>query len=272
MLWSPPGVTFSDSVFGLGCASFDGIHLPLHNDGGRDAIAYVPRCDWPTDAGWSILNHLTEDMSHEVAESVTDPVIEQPDGGLDALGYRFFPGILPFWAQTIYNSVGETEVGDLCQNSMIQEGPSLYLYQRIWSISAAGAGGDPCVPARPEPYINVKVPRDWYAAQAGQTVLIPVTGFAAGPTTNWSVHPHWRYYPSTWPPMVTPTFASDAGVDVFGGSTINDGIVGTLAVTLPTDAQRGDMAIIDMHSGYLYWVTDPSHDESHSQYVGVYVP
>lgn len=272
MLWTPDGVVISDAPSNQkGCKSFYAIHFPWHKDGGADTVAVVPRCAWSDlDAGWTPLDHLSKHMSHEIAEAVSDPGYAFTDGGFASSAYVFRgSNTLPPWQQSIYSfSPTGGEIGDLCEASYIRERG--YLLQRVWSTTAAAAAGDPCVPARSEPYINVAAAQDWYSAVPGERVLIPLTGWATGTTASWSVNPHPHYYPTAR--QLTATFTSDAGTDAAGKYLLNNGTTGTLELLIPATAQSGDVAIIDVHSFYYAWLWDPSFDTFHSQLVGVYIP
>jgi hypothetical protein len=134
------------------CQSFGGYHADATvnvGDGGAPvqfAYALVPRC--PTfyqDEGLTGVDEVTAGLSHELAESFTDPFSEVSAAYLAA-----------DYDHKVYGVVlAASEIGDMCSWEM----PSVakpagvdFQTSRIWSNAAALAGHDPCLPAPSEPY------------------------------------------------------------------------------------------------------------------------
>jgi hypothetical protein len=136
VLFLPPGVAIA------GNESCNDYLLGYHSryGTGGDAYAVVQHCQFQFA---SQLEQLTLTASHEVIEAATDP---RPGTGWGILSKS------PPWAGSAWAAAdGATieEVGDLCEGTRAIEGG--FAYQRSWSVSAAKAGGDPCVPALPSP-------------------------------------------------------------------------------------------------------------------------
>jgi hypothetical protein len=146
------------------------------------------------------------------------------------------------------------EIGDLCQGAggTIEKN---FHYSRIWSISAAAAGRDPCVPSLSGPYVNVSTPFDWKSVSAGESVMVPLTGWSSEPTADWKLQAGIRA-------------SSRGGFSAnLGATTINNGTQVTLSIGVPADAVSGDYAVVRLLS------TQPaSSDESAIWVAGVYVP
>src|SRR5205823_2461410 len=95
---------------------------------------------------------------------------------------------MPPWTGSIWLEAegnSHVELGDLCGGTRVAEGG--FLYSRVYSNSAAMAGGDPCRPSLPIPYYSSTTPMEWYATTAGATVMIPLTGWSTAPTDDWIV-------------------------------------------------------------------------------------
>jgi hypothetical protein len=141
------------------------------------------------------LDQLTFDASHEITESATDPFASGQGAGF----YLDFGN----QANEAWNLTAGGEIGDLCvdligesQNTPHDQYTAVgangsYVVQRMWSINAAAAGGDPCVPVGPSdaPYFNTAI-----AAGAGLQVLsvggsvtFEADGFSTAPGTTWTL-------------------------------------------------------------------------------------
>jgi hypothetical protein len=147
------------------------LHGGYHTVGNSGRVwGFSQRC--PTNGtGLSKLESLTLIASHEVMEAATDPHPET--------GWTF--GALTKLSQSPYAAT-TGEVGDMCVGTEIIEG--LYTYQRIWSNTAADAGGDPCVPPVKDPFYNVTTDKNWYPVTAGSSVTItPINNGASATLT-----------------------------------------------------------------------------------------
>lgn len=240
-----------------------------------DGLAVVSRVS-PEAAG-STLDELTERASHEIIEAATDTV----------RGWHLPRGSATPWADadaSIWRSIqpGTVENGDLCELSHLREPlTSGFMYQRSWSNEAATLGGDPCVPARTEPYFNVTVGKDWYSIAPGQSIDIPFSGWSTAETDPWLVNAganHGRGALADLALKAGLTLHTTLGIGTVGKcgarQGVNNGVQGTLSVTAPAAAKSGDFAVIWFHSFREEPSTcnpSPDIDWTHFWPVGVYV-
>lgn len=183
------------------CSTFGGYHTsttvtPPGGSATQVAYAVVPRCG--TEGLFSSqLDELTFSASHELSEAATDPFVTASGGS----GYYLDGTNQDYIAWNFFPSGGE--VADLCvdllgestgtpHDSVTAMGAhGSYMVQRIWSVGAAAAGGDPCVPLANEPYFNL-APAKGYGTQVlpavGDSVTFPANAFATGPTGGaWAI-------------------------------------------------------------------------------------
>jgi hypothetical protein len=174
--------TKSTTPFGdTGCETYRGYHFETHNDDLNPALLHVPyevNLQCPNKSGNISFDDLTYTMSHENAETASDP----------------HPATQPGWT-----TVDFQEVGDLCNglgDHFEVEGEcgapkTTYWVTRLYSDRLAGLGGphDPCVPHPAEPFFGValepdndpKIVIDSDGNGAGQLTLAP---FAYGDLTH----------------------------------------------------------------------------------------
>ena len=203
----PSETTITYTGLGTSCTSFGGYHsegvaVASADAGASDASAIeggtgsasfvyaaLPRC--ATLGGLSGIDAVTGPTSHEAVEASTDPhPFTRPayqDVDQDHIVWDLTPG---------------GELGDLCelepQSFQRLVGPSIV--QRIWSNTAAAAGGDPCVPPLPDTvYFNaspeltetVMVSEGrltiGITIPVGQTATVNIQFFSTGPATSWTV-------------------------------------------------------------------------------------
>ncbi len=266
MLYLPDAVAFYYAPQGgtnTNCQYTGGYHRAFGSLG--DGWGVAQRC--APSFNQSQLDTETLTSSHEIAEATTDTA--------NAWALTLEPGLPPWDGSAWLEVEGNThaEIGDLCGGSRILE--SGFLFQRIFSNTAAAAGGDACVPALSVPYFNVTTTQDWYTAQAGQTIQIPFTGWSTAPTGDWIVRPFVTGSSSS--ALAFTTSISSASSTTIGGyiySTLNNGQDATLSVTVPTGAVSGDWVAASINSKH----TDssfnplPGEDDFHRWMVGVYVP
>ncbi|HEY8091021.1 MAG TPA: hypothetical protein VIF09_24330, partial [Polyangiaceae bacterium] len=126
---------------------------------GHDYALILPGCS-PAPA--DILNTYTFVAGHELAEAATDPAPES--------GYTF--------------AFGEGEVGDLCDDTVVENG---YTLPTIWSNTAAAAGGYPCAPATDLPYIDVdpSPAQLTIPATAGSSAGVTLMGWSTALVGDW---------------------------------------------------------------------------------------
>jgi hypothetical protein len=259
--------------------TFCGYHnaFPRYDTTAGDAFAAVQHCV-PL-GNESALDRLTDVASHEIIEAATDPTIRSYN-----LGYT--PEVP--WTTSVWHSYaasGVVEVGDLCEGTFYRDNAN-FGYQRIWSNGAAAAGGDPCLPAMAATYFNVQADQDWYPGTAGSVVSIPLTGFANGPIGPWFINPHYLQVNGSFARVAYNNNLTFDVVSSLGPATCSHGGVsytrpemvagsaGTLHVTVPMDAQRGDFAVFTIHSFQddAQCVQSAGSDFYHQAVVGVYVP
>ncbi len=263
LLYLPAGANFSDAT---NCGHHS--HYPDLATSIGDQWAAVRQCAYQDK---TIFNYQTTVASHEIAEAVTDS---------PANGYRFpLPPALP-WQGSVWQSVQppRVETGDLCEGTQTTEGVSPpFTYQRIWLNSAAAAGGDPCIPASGVPYFNLSVPDDWYAVSPGQVLQIHFTGWSTAARADWFVSPHYVYGIMGLADgdftMQTDLHPDDIGCGA--EVALNNGVNGSLQITVPDTVEAGDWAVFSLHS----YDTSPAtcwppgdEDSNHWWPVGIYVP
>jgi hypothetical protein len=240
-----------------------------------DGLAVVSRAT-PED-GESNLDELTERASHEITEAATNT----------ARGWRLPRASATPWADadaSIWRSIqpGTVENGDLCELSRIREPlTGGFLFQRSWSNAAAKLGGDPCVPARTEPYFNVSVAKDWYSIAPGQSIDIPFSGWSTAETAPWLLNAGANYGRGALADLALNaglTLHTTLGVGTAGKcgarQAVDNGVQGTLSVTAPAAAKSGDFAVIWFHNFREEPATcnpSPDIDWTHFWPVGVYV-
>jgi len=265
-LYLPAGVDLvGDEACGEGP---DGHHADFGELG--DGFAVVPRCQGIF-AGE--LEQLTLIGSHEIAEAITDTA----DGW-----HLERPAPEPGWRWTAspwlgYNGPSNeyqpnVENADLCNATRVVEGGMAY--QRSFSNLAAAAGEDPCVPHLELPYYGVSTASDWYEAQAGGAIEIPVGGWSSAPAGDWIVTqrrqngtPGWTFAGRLSGPRTTTV--NDTTFQL-----VNDGEQATLEVSIPPGAPTGSWQTFyltsfrfdaDGHRG------PPGDDYGHNWVVGVHV-
>ena len=176
---------------------------------GHDYAVILPGCSSDPAA---ILDSYTFVASHELIEAATDPT--------PLSGYDF--------------GFGEGEVADLCDGPTTQNGYSL---PTIWSNTAAGQGGDPCVPASGFPYVDVdpSPPQVSIPSQAGASVSVTLTGWSTALVGDWLVQV-----------AVAGKAASSltATLDPSATDLLNNGESVQLTVTADGSAATGSSAIV----------------------------
>jgi hypothetical protein len=154
------------------------------------AFAIVGRCSFDSA---SVQDRVTAATSHELVESVTDPLF------VTSPAYSGVDDAHAFWMEL----TGGGEIADLCAfdaASLVRPADVGYAVQRTWSNAAAAAGHDPCVPSHNGAYFNVAADApdtfyDPYASVAvngvaiarGQTRTIDLHLYSDAPTDAWHV-------------------------------------------------------------------------------------
>ena len=186
-----------------------------HNrsSGGHDYAVILPGCS-PAPA--DILAQYAFVAAHELAESATDP---SPLGGYD-FGF------------------GEGEVADVCDGTTMQGD---YYLPTIWSNSAAATGGDPCVPASGDPYVDVdpSPKKVSIPAKAGASVDVTLTGWSTERVGDWVVE---------LSVVGRSAGAFKAALGATETDLINNGETVTFTVTTDGSAAAGSTAIVEVTS------------------------
>jgi hypothetical protein len=187
-----------------------GFHWSASGDGLSFPFVALPTCPNETAA------ELTEAASHEVIEAATDPF---PNNGwilTDGSPWSYLPG----------------EVGDLCNLQTTVEGSTTL--QRIYSNSAAQAGGSPCVPAASSPYYGVTASPSTASVAAGKDYAFTLQGWSQASVIPWHLGWSQQGYFDAKPVLST--------------TVVGNGDMATLAVTVPSGAGSGTYAVILVYS------------------------
>ncbi len=176
------------SPTGTTCTNVGGYHSAAAASGGGNYIyAVIPECNAAAIGSRkfaSELDLITFEASHEILEAATDPTISIGDiVPVTVTGGWYNDFAKDLVDDYAWNTFGDGEVADFCVD---QFGPALggtpldtasagtNVVQRIWSVSAAKAGHNPCVPIPSgEVYFN--------AAPAEGSDIVIVNG--SSPTT-----------------------------------------------------------------------------------------
>jgi hypothetical protein len=211
------------------CVDFGGYHKSARQSGVELLYAVNAACR-------KILPTLTDVeareivASHELIEAATDPV------PFNRSSFRFVDP-----TNSWFGVFPGAEIGDLCQRGDGKEiwRESGFVAQRIWSISAAAAEQDPCVPGASTNYVNLVsqsagVPR--IAPGGHQTITL--RGWASGAVrgASWPIK---AASLSMMPGKETPKLSAQ---------TIKDGDTVSLDVAVPASAQVGSLALFGVVS------------------------
>jgi hypothetical protein len=240
-LYLPAGTTVSDNGLGQSCQNFGGYHSENDMAAMHFAYAVIPTCD--PNAPY----YQEQAASHELAEASSDPLV----------------GTAPAYANPADQNGWVGEIGDLCTlygtGYQMPDGGPFYSVQRIWSIGAADAGQQPCIPATRGPYANVSPDAgpdiesndaSLFVGRAGQTFNITLTGWASVPSVPFGM----RVGP--WGVGLVP---ASFGLGVSWDKTsLTNGEEATLTVTVPADAPHHSAGIATIFTGfedtnYAYW-------------------
>jgi hypothetical protein len=181
--------------------------------GGHDYAVVLPGCS--SDPS-QILNQYTFVAAHELTESATDPS--------PLSGYNF--------------GFGETEVADLCNGLLMQNG---YALPTIWSNSAAQTGGSPCVPSTGLPYIDVDASPALLSipSGAGSSSAVTLTGWSTALVGDWLLQVSVAGQAAG---------ALTAALDPTATDLINNGRSVKLTVTTDGSAPPGSSAVVQLTS------------------------
>jgi hypothetical protein len=266
------------AAFDLSSQGLCGYHSPWSTSPSakNDSYAVISHC--PPFLGETDLDGVTETASHEIFEAATDPGVNS---------YQIGAQTNQPWLHTIwqsYHDQGAIELGDLCEGTRYQEPQpdgGYYLYQRMWSNSAASKGLDPCSPALDQPYYNTAEGHGWYALSPGGKVQITATGWATDPSITWEVEVGLLSGSAAFAKATNPVvdLTSELGTAKPGPTCdtepiLSDGKKATLTVTAPPGAVAGDYATFLVYS--IRRAPDTCHapltdDPYHYSIFGVYL-
>jgi hypothetical protein len=240
-LYLPFTTTVNAPGVGRSCHDYGGYHS--ENDLGPIHFAYavIPTCD----PGAPYYQEIT--VSHELAEAASDPLV------LTA----------PAFANATYQNGWVGEIGDLCTQYdtgyQLADGGPYYVVQRIWSMAAADAGAQPCIPAPRPLYGNVspdagsaiqQTDESVFTANAGDSFVLTLTGWSNLPAVPFAVRAE---------PWGVGLFRASYGLGLsMDKSNLANGEEAHLTVTVPSDAPSGSYGIATIFSGfdddnYAYW-------------------
>jgi hypothetical protein len=274
LLFVAPGVTGE-------CDTQYGYHdtWPKGGSSPGDVLAVSEYCP-PDPQDPSQLDEVTFGATHEIAEGCTNPqfgsnpawVVEEPTSQP--------------WTQSPWWSVPAGEIADMCNYEVEDEGG--FAYERVRSVQAAAAGGDPCIPAVNRTFYDVsnESSPDWSTIQPGQTLEVTLTGWSTGPSPGWWQLGTYVTNASTGMQSATTSIGSGPTPDRVGwfGScphqpiADNAGISGSpvLTFTAPSGAQSGDWAVVEIDSfrqdDAALCSAVAGEDLRHFWFVGFYVP
>ncbi len=206
-----PGTTkVNDGAGAIMCADdYYGYHAASTSNGVRFAYAVLPDCDGNIDT-------LTSTASHELIESATDP----EDGW-----YLSAKKDDAWWG------LDNAEVADLCEwTEVVREGG--FALQRSWSIAAAAAGENPCVPIAPGTSAAMMgvtaAPAKVVTLKPGASTTFTLTGWSSEPMADWKLKT-----------IITDDAEFDPDAH-FSATTINNGGTVTVTLTVPKTNSAGD--------------------------------
>lgn len=229
MIYFPRGTQVDEGSGKILCSANGavGYHSNATHNGITFAYAVIPDCTGK-------LGDVTSTSSHEIIEAASDPY-DMPNDGW------FMDPPLP----SLWYAASPNENADLCQyEADTMEGP--WVVQRVWSMTAAAAGGSPCVPAVPgEIYFNTSATPDTVQKVAkGQSVSFTITGWSTAEMASWKL---------SIDPADTTDF--DPGATLSAATITNGGTV-TVTLTAPTSATSGQIGAAYVSSGPFgqhYW-------------------
>jgi hypothetical protein len=213
-----PKTTRIDAPGFTGCET-DGYHWYVDDGQARWAYAPIPDCSAANSFGWTPIEFIEENASHELIEAITDPYPTAPAFELDDPANP--------WS-TLYG-----EIGDLCVSTITQSGE--FHATRAWSNSAASAGRDPCQPAPEDVYFNVGAPASVTVA-AGGSVSFHVTAWSTAPRAAWHV-----LAVRGWQGSFDPAPRASA-------TTVNNGDDVTVTATAPDGVASGAIGSVVLYS------------------------
>jgi hypothetical protein len=234
MIYFPATTSISlDGSPSCGDGGFDGYHNVMMIGAQQVVYAIIPECAAPQMTPViDLLQNTTITASHEAIEASTD--------GGEAIAFYLDPNNQATWG---WDDVQGGEVADLCVDPFLlgldETTENGFTVQRIWSITNAAAGKNPCVPIPAgEVYFNTFSLVSAVVVDVGQSKTIEVDALADGTMGDWTLLPEDWTIPND-PSMTTPyvTFSIEGGTTTSMGPQIQvkSGDKIQLTVTLMAD-------------------------------------
>jgi hypothetical protein len=221
------------------CQSFDGYHGSMMVGSQEVVYAIIPECAAPQmTPAINLLQNTTITASHEAIEAASDPSDTQTAFYLDFGNQSTFG----------WDDVQGGEIADLCvdpfllgQDETTENG---FTVQRIWSVTNASAGKNPCVPIPAgEVYFNVFSTVNAVILSVGESATIEIDALADGPMGSWTVLPQDWTQSTTNTPYVIFSIDGVATTDAGTQTQVQSGDRLHLKVTMvadPTNTQDGE--------------------------------
>jgi hypothetical protein len=231
-----PATTTIDLDGQKSCVDIDGFHNALAMGDGEVFYAVVSECaplaPPPQAPPLDVLGETSISASHEIVETATD-------GSAKAFGFYLDLTDPATWG---WNDVQGGEIADLCADpfSLGQDEAEdgAFLVQRIWSLSAAAAGKNPCVPVPAgEVYFNAFPTTSVVVVDVGKSQTIEVLALADGPMGAWTVLPQDWTDPSGAASFLS--FSIEGGTDTDAGPVIQVRSGDKVQVTVTLTADPG---------------------------------
>ena len=199
--------------------------LAYHDSDGTVPFAVIPTCYPGSELARTMFS------SHEIIEAATDPFLD-----------AFY--VDPPDPNDPYHYSG-AEVADLC-NRVPAPSEDGFALEASWSNAQADAWEvHPCQPVAPGDVYTMTIvdPQTVVDASPGETVTWQLTGYASGPTDDWTLYSRHGYAgdSSTYNDELAHSL-------VFDPPTINDGRVSTATGVVPLDAPAGTIVAANVWS------------------------
>jgi hypothetical protein len=220
-----------------GNGGFDAYHNSMQMGSQQVIYAIIPECAAPQMTPTiDLLQNTTISASHEVIEAASDGYETNT-----TYGYYLDGDDPNTWG---WNDIQGGEIADLCVDPFLlgldETTDGTYTVQRIWSITEAAAGKNPCVPVPTgEVYFNTYPSATVIVTDVGTSKTIDITALADSSSMG-----EWTVLAQDWtipndPNMTAPfvTFSIEGGTTTSNGPQIQmkSGDTVKLTVTLAVD-------------------------------------
>jgi hypothetical protein len=196
-------------------------------DGYHNQMTYTPEAGAPIPVAYSIVmecpgymvSDVTFTATHEIVETITDGYYDSSGNG----GWYLDLNDVNTWG---WNDVqGGGEVGDLCQDEL---GLGLdvtmagsFTAQRIWSVSRAAQGKNPCVPVPSgEVYFSAAPEKAMFVMDVGETRVFRAKTMSDSTSKSWYLAAQDWTDPTTAYLQLSVSGAGDGGLQVTSGQVV----------------------------------------------------